>query len=93
MSSPVPASYVFVYYRVKKLKGFVEASLKLNFCGAIYDVLIRHKLVYLPNLVEHTPDKDSIRKADEPIVCFLGCMDPQKRYWLFFELAKNFSRC
>ncbi|MEM1510833.1 MAG: glycosyltransferase family 4 protein, partial [Thermofilaceae archaeon] len=35
-------------------------------------------------------DDDSIRKADEPTVCFLGRMDPQKRYWLFFDFAKEF---
>ncbi|MEM4004208.1 MAG: glycosyltransferase family 4 protein [Desulfurococcaceae archaeon] len=49
-----------------------------------------HRVVYLPNPVEHIPDEDSIRKADEPTVCFLGRMDPQKRYWLFFDLAKEF---
>ncbi|MEM3138267.1 MAG: glycosyltransferase family 4 protein, partial [Thermofilaceae archaeon] len=49
-----------------------------------------HRVVYLPNPVEHIPGEDSIRKADEPTVCFLGRMDPQKRYWIFFELAKEF---
>ena len=48
------------------------------------------KVVYLPNPVEHIPDESSINKSKEPTVCFLGRMDPQKRYWLFFELAKNF---
>jgi len=48
------------------------------------------KVIYLPNPVEHIPDASSINKSKEPTVCFLGRMDPQKRYWLFFELAKNF---
>jgi len=48
------------------------------------------KVIYLPNPVEHIPDESSISKSREPTVCFLGRMDPQKRYWLFFELAKNF---
>ncbi|MEM3680047.1 MAG: glycosyltransferase family 4 protein [Metallosphaera sp.] len=49
-----------------------------------------HRVVYLPNPVEHIPGEDSIRKATNPTVCFLGRMDPQKRYWIFFELAKEF---
>ena len=48
------------------------------------------KVVYVPNPVEHVPSESSIRKSEKPTVCFLGRMDPQKRYWLFFELAKNF---
>ena len=48
------------------------------------------RVIYLPNPVEHIPEESSIRKTDEPLVCFLGRMDPQKRYWLFFELAKRF---
>ena len=47
-------------------------------------------VIYLPNPVEHIPDESSIRKSEKPTVCFLGRMDPQKRYWLFFELAKHF---
>ncbi|MEM4488928.1 MAG: glycosyltransferase family 4 protein [Desulfurococcaceae archaeon] len=49
-----------------------------------------HRVIYLPNPVEHIPGEDSIRKANEPTVCFLGRMDPQKRYWIFFKLAKEF---
>lgn len=45
---------------------------------------------YLPNPVEHIPSEASITKAEEPTVCYLGRMDPQKRYWLFFELARMF---
>ncbi len=48
------------------------------------------KVIYMPNPVEHIPNESSIRKSKKPMVCFLGRMDPQKRYWLFFELAKNF---
>jgi glycosyltransferase involved in cell wall biosynthesis len=46
-------------------------------------------IYYLPNPLERIPNECSIRKSDEPTVCFLGRMDPQKRYWLFFELAKE----
>ena len=48
------------------------------------------RVVYLPNPVEYIPDENSITKSEKPVVCFLGRMDPQKRYWLFFDLAKNF---
>jgi len=48
------------------------------------------KVVYMPNPVERIPDEASIVKAEEPTVCYLARMDPQKRYWLFFELAKRF---
>jgi len=49
-----------------------------------------NKVVYLPNPVDYIPDEDSIRKSGEPLVCYLARMDPQKRYWIFFELAKKF---
>jgi len=49
-----------------------------------------NKVVYLPNPIEHIPDEASIVKAEKPTVCYLGRMDPQKRYWLFFELARLF---
>jgi len=49
-----------------------------------------NKVVYLPNPVDYIPNEDSIRKSDEPLVCYLARMDPQKRYWIFFELAKKF---
>ncbi len=48
------------------------------------------RVIYLPNPVEYIPDEDSLAKSREPIVCFLGRMDPQKRYWLFFKLAREF---
>ena len=47
------------------------------------------KVVYLPNPVDPIPEK-GLEKSDEPSVCYLARMDPQKRYWLFFELAKQF---
>lgn len=49
-----------------------------------------NRVIYLPNPVEHIPEKRSITKSEKPTACFLGRMDPQKRYWLFFELAKMF---
>jgi glycosyltransferase involved in cell wall biosynthesis len=48
------------------------------------------RIVYLPNPIDYIPDEKSIRKSEEPLVCYLGRMDPQKRYWIFFELAKQF---
>lgn len=45
--------------------------------------------VYLPNPVE-IPQR-VIRKADEPMVCFLARWDPQKRVELFLEMARRFS--
>jgi glycosyltransferase involved in cell wall biosynthesis len=48
------------------------------------------KVVYLPNPVDYIPEEESIKKSDEPLVCYLARMDPQKRYWLFFELARQF---
>jgi len=48
------------------------------------------KVIYLPNPVNYIPEEGSIKKSDEPMVCYLARMDPQKRYWLYFELAKQF---
>jgi len=48
------------------------------------------RVVYLPNPIDYIPDEKSIKKSEEPLVCYLGRMDPQKRYWIFFELAKQF---
>lgn len=93
-------------YRISKLKFWVttkiyeraykradliltQAKCYIPKIAKLYHVNPR-RVVYLPNPVEHIPDEDSIRKADEPTVCFLGRMDPQKRYWIFFELAKEF---
>ncbi|MGC9108015.1 MAG: glycosyltransferase [Infirmifilum sp.] len=45
------------------------------------------RVVYLPNPVQ-VPDESSIVKSEEPLICYLARMDPQKRYWLFFELLK-----
>jgi len=48
------------------------------------------RVVYIPNPIDQIPNEGSIKKGDEPTVCYLGRMDPQKRYWLFFELARRF---
>lgn len=48
------------------------------------------KVKYLPNPVEYIPGEEHIKKSKTPTICFIGRMDPQKRYWLFFELARNF---
>ena len=44
--------------------------------------------VFLPNAVE-VPE-ETVTKAAEPTVCLLGRLDPIKRPWMFFELAKRF---
>jgi glycosyltransferase involved in cell wall biosynthesis len=49
-----------------------------------------NKIIYLPNPVDYIPKEENIKKSIEPVVCYLARMDPQKRYWLFFELAKQF---
>lgn len=43
---------------------------------------------FLPNPVE-VPER-AMKKADEPIVCFLARWDPVKRPEIFFELARRF---
>jgi glycosyltransferase involved in cell wall biosynthesis len=48
------------------------------------------RVFYLPNSVDYIPEEESVVKAGEPTVCYLARMDPQKRYWLFFELARQF---
>jgi len=48
------------------------------------------KIIYLPNPIDYTPPENKIIKSTQPLVCFLGRLDPEKRYWIFFELAKKF---
>jgi len=48
------------------------------------------RVLYLPNPVDYISEEGGIVKAGEPTVCYLARMDPQKRYWLFFELARQF---
>jgi glycosyltransferase involved in cell wall biosynthesis len=49
-----------------------------------------NRVAYLPNPVNHIPDERSIEKNEKPLICYLARMDPQKRYWIFFKLAKQF---
>jgi len=49
-----------------------------------------NRVTYLPNPVDHIPDERSIEKNEKPLICYLARMDPQKRYWIFFKLAKQF---
>jgi glycosyltransferase involved in cell wall biosynthesis len=49
-----------------------------------------NRIIYLPNPVHYIPSEGSVKKSEEPLVCYLARMDPQKRYWLFFELARQF---
>jgi len=50
----------------------------------------RNKVIYLPNPVEYIPSEKSIRKSEKPLLCFLGRLDPVKRYWIVLGLAKEF---
>ncbi len=47
------------------------------------------RVTYLPNPVR-IPESSTIAKSGEPLIYYLARMDPQKRYWLFFELARQF---
>jgi len=93
------------YYRISKARfwankmvfgmAYRRADLVLSQARFYVDKLRRlygvdpGKVVYLPNPVDPIPEGD-VEKSDEPLVCYLARMDPQKRYWLFFELAKQF---
>ncbi len=45
---------------------------------------------FLPNPI-HFPSTDKITKNSKPTVCLLGRLDPIKRPWIYFELAKKFK--
>lgn len=45
---------------------------------------------FLPNPI-HYPPAERIQKSKLPTVCLLGRLDPVKRPWIFFELAKRFK--
>lgn len=70
---------------------FVQAKFYVNKLRNIYRV-DPSRIRYLPNPVHPIPDESKIKKSEEPLVCYLGRMDPQKRYWIFFELAKCFPK-
>ncbi len=44
---------------------------------------------FLPNPIEY-PEREEIRRAARPTVCFIGRQVAIKRPWLFYELAKRF---
>lgn len=67
----------------------VQARYYISKIERLYGVN-RERVLYLPNPVEYVPNEADIAKSSVPLVCFLGRMDPQKRYWLFFQLAKTF---
>jgi glycosyltransferase involved in cell wall biosynthesis len=99
-------SSVDPYYKISKTRFFMnkivfglaykKADLILTQARYYIDKLKKlynidpDRVIYLPNPVDYIPDEDKIRKNDEPLVCYLARMDPQKRYWIFFELAKKF---
>jgi glycosyltransferase involved in cell wall biosynthesis len=99
-------SSVDPYYRISRARfltnravfglAYRKADLILTQARSYIDKLKRlyginqDRVAYLPNPIDRIPDEGGIKKGDEPIVCYLGRMDPQKRYWLFFELAKQF---
>ena len=82
------ALYTLAYRRADLI--LTQAKFYIPKIYKLYRVDPRN-VVYLPNPVERIPDEASIVKAEEPTVCYLARMDPQKRYWLFFELARRFS--
>jgi glycosyltransferase involved in cell wall biosynthesis len=79
-------------------KAYRSADLILSQARFYMDKLKRlygvdpNKIIYLPNPVHPIPNESSIIKSGEPLICYLGRMDPQKRYWLFLELAKQFPQ-
>ena len=44
--------------------------------------------VFLPNPVEVA--EETVAKTTQPTICMVGRLDPIKRPWMFFELAKRF---
>ncbi len=52
----------------------------------MYDMVGRPPILRYP----YEPPRRSMKKSDQPTVCFLGRLDPIKRPWIFFELARDF---
>jgi glycosyltransferase involved in cell wall biosynthesis len=90
----------------KSIKYSLSVVLKLNrifnrkivFAATSYFLIERAKRLYgltdikpfiLPMPVE-IPELDEKSFSEKPSVCFLARLDPQKRPWIFFELAKRF---
>lgn len=46
---------------------------------------------FLPNPIHYLP-LERLKKADRPTVTLLGRLDPVKRPWVYFELAKRFAQ-
>jgi len=68
---------------------FVQAKYFVDKLKRLYHVDVR-KVIYLPNPIDYIPPESIIKKNEQPTICYLGRMDPEKRYWLFFELARKF---
>ncbi len=99
-------SSVDPYYMINKLRfrinkvifgqAYKHADLILTQARFYIDKLRRlygiepTNIEYLPNPVHPIPEESLIRKSDKPLICYVGRMDPQKRYWIFFEMAKRF---
>jgi len=47
--------------------------------------------IYLPNTLK-IPNIENPRFTQKPSLCFLGRLDPIKRPWIYFELAKRFPK-
>ncbi len=47
-----------------------------------------------PPIVRHPIEapRRNMKKSDQPVVCFLGRLDPVKRPWVYFELARKFPQ-
>ena len=52
-----------------------QARFYINKLKRLYDVN-SDRVVYLPNPIDQIPNEGSIKKSDEPTVCYLGRMDP-----------------
>lgn len=54
-----------------------------------YDLFDKN-IVFLPNPIK-IPVVDKATYSSRPLLCLLGRLDPVKRPWIFFELAKRFK--
>lgn len=90
-------------YENESLKRIIGLSKIFNrkviFATTAYSLIDLAKLTYnLPNIQPILlptptiiPDIKGITYSTKPSVCFLGRLDPVKRPWIFFELAKRLT--
>ncbi len=78
---------------MKRLVGQADGFYALTNTLA-HKAMRMYDLDALPRIVRfpiETP-KRKMNKSDHPVVCFLGRLDPIKRPWMYFELAKAFPQ-